>query len=105
MDSKTKVISYRGGMYLLLTLLLLSLIGGFIVYRYSLLSHLNRENLLDEVIFYSIIGVAVATVVVALLLAVRLNRNLRSLERVANVMENGGTLDSMPEFANDELGD
>ena len=105
MDSKTKVISYRGGMYLLLTLLILSLIGGFIVYRYSLLSHLNRENLLDEVIFYSIIGVAVATVVVALLLAVRLNRNLRSLERVANVMENGGTLDSMPEFANDELGD
>lgn len=105
MDSKTKVITYRGGMYLLLTLLLLSLIGGFIVYRYSLLSHLNRENLLDEVIFYTIIGVAVATVVVALLLAVRINRNIRSLERVATAMENGGSLDSMPEFANDELGD
>ncbi len=105
MDSKTKVISYRGGMYLLLTLLLLSLIGGFIVYRYSLLSHLNRENILDVVIFYTIIGVAVATVVVALLLAVRLNRNLRSLERVARAMENGGNIDSMPKFANDELGD
>ena len=41
MDSKTKVFSYRGSMYLLLTMLILSLIGGFIIYRYSLLSHLN----------------------------------------------------------------
>ena len=105
MDSKTKVISYRGGMYLLLTLLLISLIGGFIVYRYSLLSHLNMENLFDEVIFFIIIGVAIATVVVALLLAARINRNLRSLERVATAMENGADIDSMPEFANDELGD
>ena len=104
MDSKTKVISYRGGMFLLLTLLILSLIGGFIIYRYSLLSHLDRENIFDEVIFYVIIGVAVATVVVALLLAVRLNSNLRSLERAVSAMENGADIGTMPEFDNDELG-
>lgn len=105
MDSKTKVFSYRGSMYLLLTMLILSLIGGFIIYRYSLLSHLNSENVLDVVIFYAIIGVAVATVMIALLLALRLSRNLRSLARAAQAMENGADLDSMPEFANDELGD
>ena len=105
MDSKTKVISYRGGMYLLLTLLILSLIGGFIIYRYSLLHHVNRDNILDEAIFYIIIGVAVATVMVSLLLAVRLYRNLRSLGRVAKAMEAGADIDSMPEFSNDELGD
>jgi signal transduction histidine kinase len=104
MDSKTKVISYRGGMFLLLTLLILSLIGGFIIYRYSLLSHLDRENIFDEVIFYVIIGVAVVTVVVALLLAVRLNSNLRSLERAVSAMENGADIGTMPEFDNDELG-
>ena len=30
MDSKSKIFSYRGGMYLLLAILITSLIGGFI---------------------------------------------------------------------------
>ena len=57
MDSKAKIFSYRGGMYLLLALLTISLIGGFIIYRFSLLSHQNIVNLLDESIFFGIIGV------------------------------------------------
>ena len=48
MDSKTKVFSYRGGMYLLLTLLMVTLLSGFFVYRYSLLSHYKNINILDE---------------------------------------------------------
>ena len=92
MDLKSKkTISYRGGMYLLLALLTISLISGFIIYRFSLLSHIKVSDttLIDEVIFYGIIGLALATVVVALLLAVRINRNIKSLERVATAMENG----------------
>ncbi|MBR4964458.1 MAG: sensor histidine kinase [Alistipes sp.] len=108
MDLKSKkTISYRGGMYLLLALLTISLISGFIIYRFSLLSHIKVSDttLIDEVIFYGIIGLALATVVVALLLAVRINRNIKSLERVATAMENGADIESMPEFARDELGD
>lgn len=105
MDSKSKVFSYRGGMYLLLLLLIVSLIGGFIIYRYSLLSHYNESNTADEVIFYGIIGVATATMAISLTLAIRLNRNLRSLKRAAEAMEDGASIDSMPEFASDELGD
>jgi len=106
MDSKSKVFSYRGGMYLLLLLLIISLIGGFIVYRFSLLSHYkDATTSLDEVIFYGIIGVAVATMAISLTLAIRLNRNLKSLKRAAKAMEDGASIDSMPEFANDELGD
>ena len=105
MDSKAKLFSYRGGMYLLLALLTILLIGGFIIYRFSLLSHQNIVNTLDEGIFFGIIGVAIATVVIALLLAVRLNRNLQSLQRAAMTMESGADIGSIPEFANDELGD
>lgn len=106
MDSKSKVFSYRGGMYLLLLLLIVSLIGGFIVYRFSLLSHYkDATTSLDEAIFYGIIGVAVATMAISLTLAIRLNRNLKSLKRAAKAMEDGASIDSMPEFANDELGD
>lgn len=105
MDSKAKIFSYRGGMYLLLTLLIVTLMGGFIIYRYSLISHFKNAVHFDEGIFYAIIGVAVATMIIALLLAVRLHRNLRSLERAAHAMENGADIESMPKFANDELGD
>lgn len=105
MDSKSKIISYRGGMYLLLAILIVTLIGGFITYHFSLLSHNSKINGIDEGIFYAILGVAVASIVIALMLAVRLNRNLKSLDRVATAMENGADIDSMPNFANDELGD
>ena len=105
MDSKTKVFSYRGGMYLLLTLLMVTLLSGFFVYRYSLLSHYKNINILDESIFFSIIGVAILAMVIALILAIRLNRNIKSLIRAAKAMENGADIDSMPKFANDELGD
>ncbi len=105
MDSKSKVFSYRGSMYLLLLLLIVSLIGGFIIYRYSLLSHYKETNTVDEVIFYGIIGVATATMAISLTLAIRLNRNLKSLKRAAKAMEDGASIDSMPEFASDELGD
>lgn len=105
MGLKSKFISYRSGTYLLLTLLILSLIGGFIIYRYSLLSHFQNAAHFDEGIFYGTIGVAVATVLLALLLTVRLHRNVQSLKRVAEAMESGADIESMPEFANDELGD
>lgn len=107
MDSKVKknVFSYRGGMYLLLTLLIVTLLSGFIIYRSSLLSHQNTINLLDESIFYSIIGVAAVAMIVALILAIRLNRNIKSLVRAAQAMENGADIESIPQFANDELGD
>ena len=105
MDSKSKIFSYRGGMYLLLAILIITLIGGFITYHFSLLSHNRSISDLDEGIFLAIIGVAGASIVIALILAVRLNRNLRSLDRVATAMENGADIESMPNFANDELGD
>lgn len=105
MDSKDKFFSYRGGMYILLALLILTLVGGVITYRFSLLSHsLHSENT-DEIIFYTIIGVAALASVIATTLAVRLNRNLASLKRVSEAMEAGADIDSMPTFANDELGE
>ena len=105
MDSKAKVMSYRSGMYLLLAILIVSFIGGFIIYRYSLLHHFVSEDYINEIIFYLIIGVATTATVIALILAIRLNRNLKSLQRVAEAIENGGNIDDAPSFANDELGD
>ena len=56
MDSKSKIISYRGGMYLLLAILIIALIGGFITYHFSLLSHNRTINGIDEGIFFAIIS-------------------------------------------------
>lgn len=108
MDLKSKKgFSYRGSMYLILTLLALLLIGGVIIYRHSLLSHINGNNAvhLDDGIFVSIIFIAAATVAVSLFLAIRINRNIKNLEHLALAMERGEEKESMPKFANDELGD
>ena len=105
MDSKYKIFSYRGGMYLLLAILITSLIGGFIAYHFSMLSHNQSVNTIDESIFFIIIGVAVVSIVIALMLAMRMSRNLRSLDRAVTAMENGADIASMPQFADDELGD
>ena len=108
MDLKSKKgFSYRGSMYLILTLLASLLIGGVIAYRHSLLSHFKGNNAvrLDDGIFVSIIFVAAATVAVSLFLAIRINRNIKRLERLALAMERGDEKESMPKFANDELGD
>ena len=108
MDLKSKKgFSYRGSMYLILALLVMSLIGGVIIYRHSLLSHIkgNSAVQLDDDIFISIIFIAAATVVVSLFLAIRINRNIKNLERLALAMERGDEKESMPKFANDELGD
>ena len=108
MDLKSKKrFSYRGSMYLILTLLVMSLIGGVIIYRHSLLSHIKGNNAvqLDDDIFISIIFIAAATVVISLFLAIRINRNIKRLERLAMAMERGDEKESMPKFANDELGD
>ena len=104
MDSRSKIFSYRGGMYLLLTILIFTLISGFITYHFSLLSH-TSINSSDEGIFFAIIGVATASIVIALILAMRMSRNLRSLDRAVAAMESGADISSMPQFANDELGD
>lgn len=105
MDSKNRGLTYRGGMYILLALLILLLAGGLIGYRYSLLSHISATNSIDEGIFYTIIGVATFASIIALLLAVRINRNIRNLKRVAEAMERGADIESMPDFAHDEIGD
>ena len=108
MDLKSKKgFSYRGSMYLILTLLVASLIGCVIAYRHSLLSHITGNNAvqLDDDIFISIIFIAVATVAISLFLAIRINRNIKNLERLALAMERGEEKESMPKFANDELGD
>ena len=108
MDLKSnKGFSYRGSMYLILTLLVMSLIGGVIIYRHSLLSHIKSNNAvqLDDDIFISIIFIAVATVAISLFLAIRINRNIKRLRRLALAMERGDEKESMPKFANDELGD
>ena len=108
MDLKSKKgFSYRGSMYLILTLLALLLIGGVIIYRQSLLTHIkvNGSVKFDDDIFISIIFIAAATVVVSLFLAIRINRNIKNLERLALAMERGDEKESMPKFANDELGD
>lgn len=104
-DSKNKTLTYKGGMYILLALLILTLVGGVITYRFSLLSHELHSELTDEIIFYSIIGLASIATVLAIMLAMRLNRNLKSLKRVSEAMENGADIESVPNFANDELGD
>ena len=105
MDSKSKIFSYRGGMYLLLAILITTLIGGFIAYHLSVLSHNESITTIDESIFFAIIGVAGVSIVIALMLAMRMSRNLRSLDRAVAAMENGADIESMPQFANDELGD
>lgn len=105
MDSKHKAVNYRGGMMLLLILLTLSLIGGVIIYRYSLLSRFSANEHLHEGLFYGIVIVAIAASAISLLITVRLYRNMRSLKRVAEAMENGADIESMPRFANDDLGD
>ena len=105
MDSKRNKINYHGGMLLLLILLIVSLIGGVIIYRYSLVSHFSANAHLNEGLFYGIVFVAIAASVISLTLAVRLRRNMRSLKRAANAMENGADIESMPNFANDDLGD
>ncbi|MBO5882733.1 MAG: hypothetical protein J6Q21_05795 [Alistipes sp.] len=105
MDSKSKVFSYRGGMYLLLAILITALIGGFITYHFSLLSHNSRINNIDEGIFVGIICVAGVSIVIALMLAMRMSRNIHNLERILGDMESGADIESMPNFANDELGD
>ena len=105
MDSKSKIFSYRGGMYLLLAILIFTLIGGFIVYHLSVLSHSKSITTIDESIFFAIIGVAGVSIVIALMLAMRMSRNLRSLDRAVTAMENGADIESMTQFADDELGD
>ena len=105
MDSRSRTLSYRGGAYLLLALLIILLVGGIIVYRYSLITHYDKAAHLDEGIFYAIIGIAVGASIIATLLALRLNRNIRNLKRVAQAMESGADIDSMPDFARDEIGD
>ena len=108
MDLKSKKrFSYRGSMYLILALLVMSLIGGIIIYRHSLISHIkgNSAVQLDDDIFVSIIFIATAAVIVSLFLAIRINRNIKNLERLAMAMERGEEKESMPKFANDELGD
>ena len=105
MDSKSKIFSYRGGMYLLLAILIITLIGGFITYHFSMLSHNKSVTTMDESIFFIVLGVAAASIVIALMLAMRMSRNLRSLDRAVSAMENGADTESMPQFADDELGD
>lgn len=105
MGLKSKVFSYRGGMFLLLTLLIIALIGGVIVYRFSLVDRIADFGALDEVLFYGIICVAIIASVVAWMLAARLNRNMRSLKHVAETMESGADIEALPHFEHDELGE
>ena len=104
-DLKNKTLSYRGGMYILLALFSITIIGGVIIYRLSLTSHQGISELLDESIFYAIIAVAALMGAVAIFLSVRFSRNLRNLKRVVEAMDNGADIESMPDFARDELGD
>ena len=98
MDSKGKTLTYKGGMYILLALLILIVVGGVITYRFSLLSHEMHSGLLDESIFYTIVSVAAIASVIAIILAVRLSRNLQSLKRVSEAMENGADIGSVQEL-------
>lgn len=104
-DLKNKIMSYRGGMYILLALLSVTIIGGVIVYRSSLMSHNAISEVLDEGIFIAIIAVATLMAIVALLLSMRFSRNLNNLKRVVDAMNNGADIESIPNFAHDELGD
>ena len=105
MDSKGKTLTYRSGMYILLALLIMIVVGGVITYRFSLLSHTQHAEWLDECIFYTILCVSAVASAIAIMLAMRLNRNMQSLKRASEAMENGADIESMPDFANDELGD
>lgn len=104
MDLKRKVSLRRSGMFLLLALLIISLIGGVIVHRYSFVNRISGHEHLDEGLFYAIILVAVLASVLAIVLSMRFNRNMRNLKRVAKAMEEGRDVE-IRDFANDELGD
>ena len=88
-----------------MAILIITLIGGFITYHFSMLSHNKSVTTMDESIFFIVLGVAAASIVIALMLAMRMSRNLRSLDRAVSAMENGADTESMPQFADDELGD
>ena len=88
-----------------MAILIITLIGGFITYHFSMLSHNKSVTTMDESIFFVVLGVAAASIVIALMLAMRMSRNLRSLDRAVSAMENGADTESMPQFADDELGD
>ena len=103
--SKNKFFTYRGGTFLLLALLIVSLICGFIIHHFSVVGQLAVSGHKDEGTLYIIIAVAIIATVIAVLLSVRLNRNIRNLSKIAEAMENGADIESMPDFANDELGD
>ncbi|MBR5133291.1 MAG: hypothetical protein IKV29_04215 [Alistipes sp.] len=103
-DSKRKL-SYRGGMFLLLALLIIALICGFIIHHFSVVSSLAVSKHTDEGTFVLIICVAIVATIISLVLSVRLNRNIRNLSQIAEAMENGADIESMPEFSRDELGD
>ena len=104
MDLKRKVSLRRSGMFILLALLIISIIGGVIVHRYSFVNRISGHEHLDEGLFYAIILVAVLASVLAIVLSMRFNRNMRNLKRVANAMEEGRDVE-IRDFANDELGD
>ena len=104
MDLKRKVSLRRSGMFILLALLIFSLIGGVIVHRYSFVNRISGHEHLDEGLFYAIILVAVLASVLAIVLSMRFNRNMRNLKRVAKAMEEGRDVE-IRDFANDELGD
>lgn len=106
MDSKRKFKSYRGGMSLMLALLIVLIIGGVIIHRYSIINRISQYEHLNEGLFYGIIGVAILATVLAIILSMRFNRNMRNLKRVAEAMENGADVEqTQQDFANDELGD
>ena len=104
-DSKRKFSSYRGGTFLLLALLIIALIVGFIVHHFVVVKHNSLSTHTDEGTFIIIICVALLATIISLVLSVRLNRNIRNLHQLAEAMENGADIESMPEFARDELGD
>ena len=103
--SKSKFLTYRSGTFLLLALLIVSLICGFIIHHFSVVGNLQLSGHKDEGMLYLIIGVAVLVTVIAAVLYARLNRNIRNLSKIADAMENGADIESMPEFPRDELGD
>ena len=104
-DSKSKFLTYRSGMLMLLALLIVSLICGFIIHHFSVVGNLQLSGHKDEGTLYIIIGVAIIATIIAVVLSVRLNRNIRNLSKIAEAMENGADIDTMPEFPRDELGD
>ncbi len=104
-DSKSKFLTYRSGMFMLLALLIVSLICGFIIHHFSVVGNLQLSGHKDEGTLYIIIGVAIIATIIAVVLSVRLNRNIRNLSKIAEAMENGADIDTMPEFPRDELGD